>query len=93
MSVQEDQKARQRIPEYSDWETAARKSRSRKAISSRPLRVTLTALKYQVNVMIVKPIGGDPYGVYASAVGIKIPFPNYRPTSREVDSIRWWKAF
>lgn len=93
MSVLEDQKARQRIPEYPDWETAAQKSRWRKAISAKALRVKLTALDYQVNVLIVKPIGQDPYAVYATTVGIQIPFSKYRPTNREVDSIRWWKAF
>ena len=93
MSIQEDQKARQRIPEYPEWEMAARKSRWRKAISSKPISVTLTGLRYQVNVLIVKPIGADPYAVYASAVGIPVPFANYRPGTVEVDSIRWWKAF
>lgn len=93
MSVQEDQKALQRIPEYPDWEMAARKSRWRRAISSKPVRITLTGLKYQVNVLIVKEIGKDPYAVYATAVGIPLSFINYRPTTAEVDSIRWWKAF
>ncbi len=93
MSVQEDQKALQRVPEFPDWEMAARRSRWKKAISSKPFRVTLTGLKYQVNVLIVKELGKDPYAVYATTVGIRIPFANYRPTNREVDSIRWWKAF
>ncbi len=96
MSVQENMKANQRIPEFRDWETAAKRSRERKAISSRPVRAILTGaglITPVVNVHIVKEPGKDPYAVYAYAVGVKIPFTIYRPTSREVDSIPWWKAF
>lgn len=65
-------------------------------MSATPRRVVLNGAGLQLNrsvlVDIVIEAGGDPYGVYHSAAGVRIAFIHYRPTSREVDEVRAWKA-
>ena len=84
-----------RVPVFDAPGKAQDASQSKQAISMVPIRKELTGVGMKTKVvrtLVVYPRGRDPYFVYATAHGIKIPFSAARPTSREVDGVRWWKA-
>ncbi len=86
------------VPEWPDFESAQRASRTKAAISAVPKKVRLHGAGLLLNrngvlVDIVKPAGGDAFAVYHSAQGLKIPPVQYKPTTKEVDEVRAWKAF
>lgn len=85
-----------RIPEWPDWEAAQRASPTDKAISARPIRIALVGAGLEKNptilIDLVMQRGKDPYAVYHSACGIRIPYLHYRPSVKEIDAVRSWKA-
>ena len=84
-----------RVPLFDAPSKAQEASRRKQAISAYPIRRDLTGVGMKtrnVRVMIVYPRGRDPYFVYQTAHGLKIPFSVARPSSREVDLMPRWKA-
>lgn len=79
-----------KIASYDDWQPAAERSRSRKAISD-PFDYIVPGEARVLKVAIVKPLHGDPVLVYNYSPGIKVR--NAKITSRDVDKIRKWKSF
>lgn len=74
---------------YDDWSTAARASKHKMAVSERVTRVLDGG--EVLNLELVKPANGDPYAVYATAPGVRCH--RYKPSHREIDSIRRWKPW
>ena len=81
------------VAEYESWESAIRESNHGKAISGQPIRRKIRGVAYPVDLLIIMEFSKDPYCVYKSAVGIRVPFPDYRPTTQDVDSVRTWKPY
>ena len=75
---------------YADWEDAAKKGRSMKALSD-PFDYIVPGENRVLKVAIVKPLHGDPYLVYNSAIGIRVR--NVKVTARQVDAVRRWTGF
>jgi len=82
-----------RIREYDSWEAAARASRQNRAISGRPITVRLPQFDYPLRLDLVVAPGKDPYAVYHTAPGVKLPFTTFRPNTRDIDAVRIWKAW
>jgi hypothetical protein len=72
-----------------DWWEAARRSRMEKAITERPITITIARGTFYVD--LVKPLRGDPYAVYHSAQGIRVH--DWRPTNKMVDETTRWKPW
>ena len=84
-----------RIPLFDAPDGAQEASRKKQAISVNSIRKEILGVGMKtkvVKLLIVYPRGGDPYFVYSSAHGIRLPFSVARPSSREVDAMYWWKA-
>lgn len=75
---------------YEDWESAAKVSRTRQAITAHVQRRTLDGGR-ELGLHFVKPWSGSPYAVYESSIGIRCHL--YKPTTADIDAIRAWKAF
>ena len=87
--------ASKRVPEYQDPDSAQRASRHGRAVSKWPIRVFLSGprLGYSVLVDIVMERGRPPRGVYHSAPGVDVPRSWWTPSTREIDSMRGWRAY
>lgn len=83
------EQARAKGQQYPDWQSAAQASREGKAISAYPITVLIPRGTFRV--LVVKPRYGDPYGVYATAPGIRIH--DWKPSNLLVDRTRHWKAW
>lgn len=81
------------IPLFDSWEDAARASRQNRAISAVPIEIRLPQFGYPLRLDLVVAPGKDPYAVYHTAPGVKLPFTTFRPTNREIDSVKRWKAW
>ena len=84
------------VPTYPDFESAQRASRIKGAVSWRPVRKEIIGAGMKLNrsvlVDIIMQVGHQPRYVYHSAPGIDIAKVHAKPTTKEIDSVRYWKA-
>lgn len=76
---------------YVAWEDAAKVSRSKLAVSDQIITVKTPVGDRPAQIII--GLGKSPYYAYRSANGIPIPPTHARPSSADVDRIRYWKPY
>ena len=75
---------------YDHWSTAARASKDLQAISAQPQKRSLDGGR-TLDLLWVKPLHGEPYGVYHSSSGIRCH--TYKVTASDIDGCRRWRPF
>ena len=84
-----------RIPLFDAPDKAQEASRRKQAISVFPTIKEINGVGMRtkvVKLLIVYPRGKDPYFVYSSAHGLRLPFSVARPSAPEIDRMSRWKA-